>query len=41
MRQLIRDGDFVKFTMEFEKAGPVTFNIQPQDTTAALVPIEP
>ncbi|MGY0067179.1 copper chaperone PCu(A)C [Streptomyces sp. QTS137] len=30
VRELIRGGDFMKFTMRFEDAGPITFNIQSQ-----------
>jgi copper(I)-binding protein len=30
VRQLIRGGDFMKFTMRFENAGSITFNIQSQ-----------
>ncbi|MFC7924596.1 copper chaperone PCu(A)C [Streptomyces cinereoruber] len=30
VREVIRGGDFMKFTLRFEKAGAVTFNIQSQ-----------
>ncbi|MHC5701961.1 copper chaperone PCu(A)C [Streptomyces tirandamycinicus] len=30
VREVIRGGDFMKFTMRFEKAGSITFNIQSQ-----------
>ncbi len=30
VRQQIRGGDFMKFTMRFDKAGTITFNIQSQ-----------
>lgn len=30
VREIIRGGDFMKFTMRFEKAGSITFNIQSQ-----------
>lgn len=30
VREVIMGGDFMKFTMRFEKAGPSTFNIQSQ-----------
>ncbi len=30
VREIIRGGDFMKFTMRFENAGSITFNIQSQ-----------
>lgn len=33
VREIIRGGDFMKFTMRFEKAGSITFNIQSQIPT--------
>ncbi|MFD4247051.1 copper chaperone PCu(A)C [Streptomyces sp. NPDC058525] len=30
VREVIRGGDFMKFTMRFEKAGSITFNVQSQ-----------
>ncbi len=30
VREVVRGGDFMKFTMRFEKAGPVTFSIAAQ-----------
>lgn len=30
VREVIRGGDFIRFTMRFEDAGSITFNIQPQ-----------